>query len=451
MYNENFNSKNQRMRSQKDVMYPDSTDSELSDYEKAGKPHMIASAFDDDDDNVNEEREDDHLFMFGDFGKKSTSHATKAAVGRGGNRSSNNHNGFFGSISLPDHTAMIRSQYASQFKQRPMTTDTSLPGTIITSSTTPGGSPSVISSNRSCASSSRISSRSQRRRQASRSNRYDRDDSGEEDVENENFIKEQIEGTIGQMGFAADHESISGWSRKSGQSSVGGRSHRSLRSHRSRKSKSSRVGNNYGSSSNIYASASGHNMNGVVGCDQLSSASGHSRRSRGSKSVSKELTRLEHLLANVVPGMSPLSDNVSQTSGKREAECDILSFSSRATGRASHRSHIAGALHDIQVPPGKLGVILANNERGTVVSRVRLNSELFGKIFESDRIMAIDGEDVSKFPYDVIISIMNRKADYERLLTVLRPQETIARVNNTENSFNAGENYFDGRQHMFPN
>jgi len=122
MYNDNFNSKNPRMRSQKDVMYPDSTDSELSDYEKAGKPHMIASAFDDDDDNGNEEREDDHIFMFGDFGKKSTSHATKAAVGRvgGGNRSSNNRNGFFGSISLPDHTAMIRSQYASQFKQRPV-------------------------------------------------------------------------------------------------------------------------------------------------------------------------------------------------------------------------------------------------------------------------------------------------------------------------------------------
>ena len=56
--------------------------------------------------------------MFGGFGKKSTSHATKAAIGRvgGGNRSS----GFFGSISLPDHTATIRSQYASQFKQRPV-------------------------------------------------------------------------------------------------------------------------------------------------------------------------------------------------------------------------------------------------------------------------------------------------------------------------------------------
>ena len=65
--------------------------------------------------------------------------------------------------------------------------------------------------------------RPQRRSQACRSNRYDREDSGEEDVEND----------------------------------------------RSHKSKSSRVGNNYGSSSNIHASASGHNMNGIVGCDQL--------------------------------------------------------------------------------------------------------------------------------------------------------------------------------------
>jgi len=64
MYNDNFNPKNPRMRSQKDVIYRDSTDSKFLDYEKAGKPHMIASTFDDDDDNGNEEREDEYIYIY---------------------------------------------------------------------------------------------------------------------------------------------------------------------------------------------------------------------------------------------------------------------------------------------------------------------------------------------------------------------------------------------------
>jgi len=72
-------------------------------------------------------------------------------------------------------------------------------------------------------------------------------------------------------------------------------------------------------------------------------------------------------------------------------------------------------------PPGKLGVILANkaDSKGTVVSGVRTSSALVDKVFPGDRIIAIDGEDVSRMKVSEITSIMARKAEYERKLTIL--------------------------------
>jgi C-terminal processing protease CtpA/Prc len=75
----------------------------------------------------------------------------------------------------------------------------------------------------------------------------------------------------------------------------------------------------------------------------------------------------------------------------------------------------------IQAPPGRLGIILANkaDARGTVVSGVRSNSPLVDRISAGDRIVAIDGEDVSLMTVSEITTIMARKADFERTLTVL--------------------------------
>jgi C-terminal processing protease CtpA/Prc len=75
----------------------------------------------------------------------------------------------------------------------------------------------------------------------------------------------------------------------------------------------------------------------------------------------------------------------------------------------------------VEAPPGKLGIILANktDSRGTVVSGVRTNSVLFDKIIPGDRIVAIDGEDVSRMSVSEITTIMSRKSDFDRTLTVL--------------------------------
>eukprot|EP00536_Pseudo-nitzschia_multiseries_P019573 jgi/Psemu1/61585/gm1.61585_g len=75
----------------------------------------------------------------------------------------------------------------------------------------------------------------------------------------------------------------------------------------------------------------------------------------------------------------------------------------------------------IAAPPGKLGIILANKAdgKGTVVSGVRTSSVLVDQISPSDRIVAIDGEDVSRMTVSEITTLMSRKSEYERRLTVL--------------------------------
>ncbi len=72
-------------------------------------------------------------------------------------------------------------------------------------------------------------------------------------------------------------------------------------------------------------------------------------------------------------------------------------------------------------PPGKLGIILANkaDSKGTVVSGVRTSSVLAEKISPGDRIIAIDGEDVSLMTVSEITTIMARKSDFERQLTIM--------------------------------
>jgi C-terminal processing protease CtpA/Prc len=72
-------------------------------------------------------------------------------------------------------------------------------------------------------------------------------------------------------------------------------------------------------------------------------------------------------------------------------------------------------------PPGKLGIILANkaDSKGTVVSGVRTSSVLADKVSPGDRIVAIDGEDVSLMTVSEITTIMARKGDFERTLSIL--------------------------------
>jgi C-terminal processing protease CtpA/Prc len=93
-----------------------------------------------------------------------------------------------------------------------------------------------------------------------------------------------------------------------------------------------------------------------------------------------------------------------------------ISTSTRRSTGSARRSRMT-----VVAPRGKLGIILANkaDSKGTVVSGVRTSSVLADKISPGDRIVAIDGEDVSLMTVSEITTIMARKSDFERTLSVL--------------------------------
>jgi C-terminal processing protease CtpA/Prc len=70
----------------------------------------------------------------------------------------------------------------------------------------------------------------------------------------------------------------------------------------------------------------------------------------------------------------------------------------------------------VDVPPGKLGVILANRHdgKGTIVMDVRNNSKLKGRLSPGDKLMAVDGQDVTEMVVSQITSLMASKAGQEQ-------------------------------------
>jgi hypothetical protein len=70
----------------------------------------------------------------------------------------------------------------------------------------------------------------------------------------------------------------------------------------------------------------------------------------------------------------------------------------------------------VDVPPGKLGVILANRHdgKGTIVMDVRNNSSLKGRLSPGDKLMAVDGLDVTEMVVSQITSLMASKAGQEQ-------------------------------------
>ena len=77
----------------------------------------------------------------------------------------------------------------------------------------------------------------------------------------------------------------------------------------------------------------------------------------------------------------------------------------------------------VVAPPGSLGLIITNiaESKGTVISEVRSASVLADKISPGDRIIAIDGEDVSVLTASEISTIMADRSNSERVLTVRAP------------------------------
>ena len=116
------------------------------------------------------------------------------------------------------------------------------------------------------------------------------------------------------------------------------------------------------------------------------------------------------------------SSGVSLGGGSRTSARSRKSSSRQHTSSSSSSNAVVRySKTDVLAPPGKLGIILANkaDSKGTVVSGVRTSSVLVDRISPGDRIVAIDGEDVSRMTVSEITTIMSRKSEYERRLTVL--------------------------------
>lgn len=246
--------------------------------------------------------------------------------------------------------------------------------------------------------------RLRRRRESERRRSSPDDASTDSDEDAESWLMDEVTGALGPRGIAADLESLSGRSN---------RSHKSHRSHHSRKSRHSTRRRNTKASSGESVDSHGSKRSGGSRRSRYSHRSAKSymsQMSEQSRSVANDLLRLEMQLAMVNP------------SGVLNPEQSRPSRSRRSGGTVPRRSRIS-----VVAPPGKLGIILANkaDSRGTVVSGVRTSSALADRISPGDRIVAIDGEDVSLMTVSEITTIMARKSEYDRTLTVLTTPRSL--------------------------
>lgn len=94
----------------------------------------------------------------------------------------------------------------------------------------------------------------------------------------------------------------------------------------------------------------------------------------------------------------------------------VSSLGSRSSVRRQRRRKI-----QVVVPPGKLGVVLANRNdgKGTVVSEVRTESSILGMLSPGDKLVAVDGEDVTGMVVSEITTMMALRSSQERRLTLL--------------------------------
>jgi hypothetical protein len=279
-------------------------------------------------------------------------------------------------------------------------------------------------------------------------------DSENEHEDNESWLFDEVTGALGPRGIAADLESLSGRSNRS-SSSRGNKSHRSHRSHKSgsRSSRHRRPKTTDSAESVDSHHSRDSRRSRSSRYSHRSTRSYISQMSEQSRSVANDLLRLEMQLAMVgsagVPGadggsssVGGIARNTRSLSSRSTPPVTTPSISVPSTTSGTGARRMASARRNritIQAPAGRLGIILANkaDARGTVVSGVRSNSALVDRIMPGDRIVAIDGEDVSLMTVSEITTIMARKADFERTLTVLTTPRHTEPTSSTTSEMNS--------------
>jgi len=191
---------------------------------------------------------------------------------------------------------------------------------------------------------------------------------------------EKLEQVMGPRSATADIESLSGRSNRSGKTHKSKNSHQSYRSHKSSRSYNATPSNqriraqrNIRSAAASVASYGGSSF-GKKGSD----------KPRAPITLGHDLNRLEMQLA----ALQTETDQVTASS----ITLSSVGAKTRST-RSSKLTHTGAKLIRkrrvvVEVPPGKLGVVLANRHdgSGTVVSQVRKNSACKGRLTIGDRL-----------------------------------------------------------------
>ena len=224
---------------------------------------------------------------------------------------------------------------------------------------------------------------------------------------NDAWLFDEVAGALGPRGIAADLESL------------GGKSNRSRHSIRSHKSKNAFGTPKKGSGIPTDEQSVGSRHSRTSRYSAKSSKSHFSHMSEQSRSVANDLIRLEMQLALI--GSNGMSEIKKLRSGGSTTGENKSMVSTQSSRKSIPNSGMKAIKKTIIAPAGKLGIILANrtDSKGTVVSGVRTSSSLFDKIAPGDRIITIDGEDVTMMSVSEITSIMARKNDFERELVII--------------------------------
>lgn len=201
------------------------------------------------------------------------------------------------------------------------------------------------------------------------------------------WLFDKVEESLGPRSLTADMESLSGRSNLSTKSP----------SHRSR------------AGGSIAARSVGSKISYHSSIAQQSEASFAPRT-------------LEHDLKRLEKQLEALDNDVTSTSsaGVSSITAASLARASAITLRGAPKMNGKKKLV-VMVPPGKLGVILANRHdgKGTVVSEIRDSSPLHQMLLPGDKLIGVDDVDVTCMVVSQITSLMASRADRERRLTVV--------------------------------
>jgi hypothetical protein len=196
------------------------------------------------------------------------------------------------------------------------------------------------------------------------------------------WLFDTLEKTLGPRSVTADLESLSGSKSKSRSRTAGGA-----------ESVASGVGSriSYGSSA------------------------GRRSKSLSPRTLEHELKRLELQLAAVLDSDQTTTSSVTVPSISGNSLTSTIYSRNRAPKTIGKKRFV------VDVPPGKLGVILANRHdgKGTIIMEVRENSSLKGRLSPGDKLMAVDGQDVTDMVVSQITSLMASKTGQERRLTFI--------------------------------